>query len=92
VLVAEDVTSRFLNIIGLFNGSIPLVWVQMQTFRISEDEVTVVCTTVVDELVRGLVDEDEEIQETADRTYWEARASKETLALMDHLSRIGARV
>src|SRR5688500_11806703 len=25
VIVAEDITSRFLNVIGLFNGSIPLV-------------------------------------------------------------------
>ena len=29
VIVAEDITSRFLNVIGLFNGQIPLVALQM---------------------------------------------------------------
>ena len=29
-LVAEDITSRFLNVIGLFNGSIPLVAIQLR--------------------------------------------------------------
>src|ERR1700687_5227739 len=63
VIVAEDITSRFLNIIGLFNGAIPLVAIQMQAFRVSSDAVTLLFTTVVDELVRGPVDEDEEIRE-----------------------------
>ena len=31
-------------------------------------------TTVMDELVRGTIDEDEEVRETADRAYWDARA------------------
>lgn len=30
VLVAEDITSRFLNVISLFNGTIPFVAIQMQ--------------------------------------------------------------
>jgi predicted transport protein len=33
----------------------------------------------------GLVDEDEEVQATADRSYWEARANKHTLAMVDEL-------
>jgi hypothetical protein len=33
VIVAEDITSRFLNVIGLFNGMIPLVAIQMSTLR-----------------------------------------------------------
>ena len=37
---------------------------------------TRVFTTVVDELTRGLVDEDEDVQEIADRAYWEGRATK----------------
>ncbi len=85
VIVAEDITSRFLNIIGLFNGAIPLVAIQMQAFRVNADEVALVFTTVVDELVRGAVDEDEEVQEVADRAYWESRGSKATLAMVDQL-------
>src|SRR2546421_390134 len=29
VIVAEDITSRFLNVVGLFNGFIPLIVIQM---------------------------------------------------------------
>jgi hypothetical protein len=84
VLIAEDITSRFLNVIGLFNGSIPLIAIQMQALKV-QDNVALVFTTVMDELVRGQVDEDEEVQEIADRGYWEARGSKATLAIVDQL-------
>jgi hypothetical protein len=49
VLIAEDIISRFLNIIALFNGNIPLIALQMQAL---------VFTKVIDEMPRGLVDED----------------------------------
>src|SRR2546422_10306019 len=52
VLVAEDITSRFLNVISLFNGSIPLIAIQMAAFQIGE-RVALAFTTVVDELERG---------------------------------------
>src|SRR5580658_5793904 len=57
VLIAEDITSRFLNVLSLFNGFVPLIAVQMQALRIGES-LTLVFTTVVSELSRGLVDED----------------------------------
>jgi len=85
VIVAEDITSRFLNIIALFDGAIPLIAVQMQALRVSADEGALVFTTVVDELVRGPVDEDEETQEVADRGYWDARASRPTRGILDEL-------
>ena len=88
VLVAEDITSRFLNIINLFNGTIPLVAIQMQAFRLNADDIGLVFTTVLDELSRGLVDDDEEVQEVADRAYWESRGSKATLAMVDQLLQI----
>jgi len=84
VLVAEDITSRFLNVISLFNGTIPLIAVQMQALKV-HDDVTLVFTTVMDELVRGAVDEDEEVQEVTDRGYWETRGSKTTLGMVDQL-------
>lgn len=37
VIVAEDITSRFLNVISLFNGTIPLIAIQMQALRIGEN-------------------------------------------------------
>ncbi len=84
VLVAEDITSRFLNIVALFNGAIPLIAIQMQALKVQEG-VALVFTTVMDELVRGQVDEDEEVREAADRAYWDARASKATMTTLDQL-------
>ena len=71
MLAAEDITSRFLNVVALFNGMIPLVALQMQALKVGE-HTTVVFTKVMDELVRGLVDEDEDAEAApTDRTYWE---------------------
>jgi hypothetical protein len=85
VLIAEDVTSRFLNVISLFNGAIPLIAIQMQALRVG-GQLTLVFTRVVDELTRGLVDEDEEAEASpADRSYWERRASKQTVGLADDM-------
>ena len=87
VIVAEDITSRFLNIIGLFNGMVPLVAIQMQALKYG-DKISITCTTVVDQMKLGLVDEDEEVQEITDRSYWENRGSKSTLAMVDELLEI----
>lgn len=84
VIVAEDITSRFLSVIALFNGAIPLVAIQLRAIRIGEN-ISLVFSKVMDEVQRGLVDEDEEIAEVTDRSYWEKRGSKQTLAMIDEL-------
>jgi predicted transport protein len=85
VLIAEDITSRFLNVISLFHGTIPLIAIQMQALRVA-GKLTLVFTKIVDELARGVVDEDEEAEAfPADRGYWEAKASKGTLSIADEL-------
>jgi hypothetical protein len=84
VVVAEDVTSRFLNVISLFNGFIPLVAVQMRACKIG-DQLSLVCTTVLSEMRLGLIEEDEEVQEVTDRTYWEKRATRATVEMADQL-------
>lgn len=87
VIVAEDVTSRFLNVIGLFNSSNPIVAIQMSALQ-HENQIALVFTKVLDEFSRGLVDEDEEVQEAADRPYWEIRGSKESVAIADRVLEI----
>jgi hypothetical protein len=83
VLIAEDITSRFLNVISLFNGTMPLIAIQMQAIKIGGN-VTLVFTTVMDELRRGVVDEDEvAISTPSDRTDWETRTSVESVALAE---------
>ncbi|MEW6426432.1 MAG: hypothetical protein AB1568_00195 [Thermodesulfobacteriota bacterium] len=84
VIIAEDITSRFLNIVSLFNGMIPLMALQMNALKIG-NQVGLVFTTVVDQMTLGLVEEDEETQEVTDRTYWENRGSKKTVAMADSI-------
>jgi hypothetical protein len=86
VIVAEDITSRFLNVIGLFNGFIPLVAIQLNAIKIG-DNVTLVSTTVLDQMRLGLFEDDEE-QEVVDRSYWEKRAAPRTVKIADRLLEI----
>jgi hypothetical protein len=83
VLIAEDITSRFLNVVSLFNGFIPLIAIQMNAVQI-EDKISLVFTKVLDRMPLGLVDEDE-VSEPATREFWEARANRETVAMADEL-------
>lgn len=86
VLVAEDITSRFLNVVSLFNGALPIIAIQMQAYEVGE-HLTLVFTKVMDEMQRGLVDEDEDaISMPTDRAYWEnEKGTPKTVALMDRL-------
>ena len=85
VLIAEDITSRFLNVVSLFNGTIPLIAIQMRAYKVGEN-FTLVFTTVLDEMTRGVVDEDEDAAATpTDRNHWEKVGSKATVAMADQL-------
>jgi hypothetical protein len=84
VIVAEDITSRFLNVIRLFNSSIPFIAIQMNAYKFG-DEVSLIFTKVLDESPLGLVDEDEEVRELTDRDYWIKRGTNETVALADEM-------
>jgi hypothetical protein len=85
VIIAEDITGRFLNVISLFNGFIPLVAIQMKAFKFGDD-IALVFTKVLDEMPLGLIDEDEEkeVQQiSTNREYWVKKASNETVLLTD---------
>jgi hypothetical protein len=82
VLIAEDITSRFLNVISLFNGIIPFIAIQMTAFKVP-DGVSLIFTTVIDELTLSTEEEDE--QQVVDRKYWETKGSKATVKLADRI-------
>lgn len=87
VIIAEDITSRFLNVISLFNGSIPFIAIQMNAFKFGDD-IALIFTKIMDEMQLGLVDEDEEIREVTDRDYWLKRGTIETVKLADDVLEI----
>jgi hypothetical protein len=84
VIVAEDITSRFLNVISLFNGFIPLIAIQLHALQVGES-FTLVATRVLDLMTLG-TDEEEEGAAT-DRSYWEVKGSRTSLQLVDELVR-----
>jgi hypothetical protein len=85
VIVAEDITSRFLNVIALFNGFIPLIALQMTVLKFG-DQISLIFTKVFDAVPLGLDDGRKEAQPATDRNYWETdKSTKETVALADEM-------
>lgn len=88
VIIAEEITSRFLNVIQLFNGSIPLIALKVTGYNVG-GECALTFVTVVDERRFGLVDDDEPVAEPTDRNFWETnRGSKKSLAITDSLMKV----
>ncbi len=85
VIVAENITSRFLNVIGLFNGFIPIMALQVSAIETPEG-VGLHFTKVLDTIRLGFLDEDEETAELTDRNYWESiRGTAKTVKLADRI-------
>lgn len=84
VIVAEDITSRFLNVISLFNKAIPLIAIQIQALEVG-GMLTLNATTVLDQTALGGDDDDDEPGQATDREYWESKGSTQSLALADQL-------
>ncbi len=72
VIVAEEITGRFMNVISLFNGSIPLIALQMSAYKVGDD-ISLAFTKVIDRVNPGTEEEDD--YEITDRTYWETKGS-----------------
>jgi hypothetical protein len=81
VIIAEDITSRFLNVISLFNGTIPLIAIQMKGVKIGES-FSIIFTKVID-ILEYEIEVDEEPQEPTDRKFWEKKSSKDMINLCD---------
>jgi predicted transport protein len=83
VLIAENVTARFLNVISLFNGFIPLIVMQVTAFD-TPDGVALHFTKVIDRQTLGLSEEDES-EEPVSRSFWESKATLKTVELADQV-------
>lgn len=83
VIVAEEITGRFLNVINLFNQAIPLIAVQMSALQV-DGVLTLHSTKVLDLALPAPEEEDEPGQET-DRAYWASKSSPAMLKMADQL-------
>lgn len=78
VIVAEEITNRFFNVIGLMNKAIPIVALQLNAFLMA-DKLCLNFVRVLDVMEEG----EDEPGEQVDRKYWETRGSRKSLDLMD---------
>ncbi len=85
VLIAEDITTRFLNVMSLFAGSIPLIALQLDALRVGEQ--------LVLDFVRVLDQTELRIDDTdidsgggeVDRSYWNQKAGPELMKVCDEV-------
>jgi hypothetical protein len=85
VIVAEQLTSRFFNVLRLLNRSVPMIAVQLEAFKFDESSIVLHAVTVLDvseEPPENYVSED--IEET-DRKYWERKRDAASLAVVDKI-------
>jgi len=82
VIVAEEVTGRFMNVISLFNGSIPIIALQMSAYKVNGD-ILLSFTKVLDRVV--LLSDDEEVAEVTDRNYWDKKSSSKIMGEVDKI-------
>ncbi len=82
VIVAEEITGRFMNVISLFNGTIPLIALQMSAVK-HGDDIELIFTKVLDRINVG--DDEEEIAEITDRNYWEKNSTPSIIKSVDRI-------
>ncbi len=83
VIIAEEITGRFLNIISLFNGHIPLIAIQMKGLK-CDQKITLDFTKILDRIELG---RNELPPPPTDRKYWEKKAPA-TIAIADELLKL----
>ena len=82
VIIAEEITGRFMNVINLFNGAIPLIALQMSAYEVGGN-ISLTFTKVIDRITYGSDEEDE--YEVTDRNYWEKKSSKKVMKEIDEI-------
>ena len=85
VIIAEEITSRFQNVISLFNSHIPLIAIQLTATQLSDGEIALNFIKIMDLIKLGT---DEEMNmRSIDRNYWEQNPKlKDKLLLIDQIS------
>ena len=84
VLVAEDITSRFLNVIALLAGTVPLVAIQLNALSVG-DNVVLNFVRVLDQRLLRRDDTSITKLQSVDRSYWINKSKEPIIQLVDAL-------
>src|SRR5437016_1503218 len=80
VIVAEEITTRFFNVIALFNRAIPMIAIKFNAFRV-DDKLVLDFTKVLD--IYEPPEVEEPPAEPASRSYWQKRSNPRSLDVLD---------
>jgi hypothetical protein len=83
VIIAEEITNRFFNIISLMNKSIPIIAIQLDVFKHGND--FFLNFVKVLDLADSGDDEETEVQEKVEREAWVEWANPKSIELFDAL-------
>lgn len=86
VILTEDVTNNFFDIIKLMSKSIPVIVIQFNVFK-NKNQLLLKFVKILD-LTEAINEEDQEIQVVANRNYWESRATFKSVELVDLMPEI----
>jgi hypothetical protein len=86
VIIAEDITNRFFNVISLMNRSIPIIAIQLNALKVGNN--IILNFTKVLDIYEQPEDEEDLGSETVDRAYWEHRSSSKSMTLVDEIVKL----
>lgn len=85
IIVAEQITSRFFNVIRLLNRAVPIIAIQLSAFQLEEGTIGLHSTTVLN-VTEETADPDFVDQaERTDRSYWLRKVDAKSLAIVDQI-------
>lgn len=85
VIVAEQITSRFFNVIRLLNRSVPIIAVQLAAFKLDDSSIALHAVPVLDVTEDAPEDYVANEVEATDRKYWESKRDPQSLNIMDKI-------
>ncbi len=83
VIVAEEITNRFFNVISLLNRTIPIIAIQLAAIKV-DNKIVLNFTRVLD-IYEEPEEEETVASEEADRSYWEGKATPKSLSVFDQV-------
>lgn len=83
VIIAEELTGRFYNVISLFNGVLPLIALQINAYEV-DDKLLLVFSKVLDEIPATFDDEDVKVVEIT-RKDWVDKSSENSVSMAEKI-------
>jgi len=85
VIVAEQITARFFNVIRLLNRAVPMIAVQLNAFRLDDTSIGLFPVTVLNVIEETDDSDIIDPSERADRPYWERKVDEKSLGVVDQI-------